>query len=71
MSSEISAFETNKIQYRNKAIDIIECVNKKEIDIDELRKLAFTGVPGDVRGLRPMVWRIILGALPSNTSEWP
>ena len=38
-----------------------------------LTRHVFTGIPHhkeDLTGLRPIVWRIILGALPSKTKDW-
>jgi len=38
-----------------------------------LTRHVFTGIPHhkeDLIGLRPIVWRIILGALPSKTKDW-
>lgn len=36
-----------------------------------MQTLFFTGVPNqEVRGLRPLIWRISLGSLPLNTSQW-
>lgn len=70
MTSELSAFETSSIVLRNKAIKIIEVINQKEINIDSLRKLSFTGVPPEVRGLRPMVWKLLLGCLPTDPTTW-
>ena len=42
----------------------------KIIDVKYLRKLAFLGIPDEIQGLRPVVWRILLGYLPENTDEW-
>lgn len=70
MTSELSAFETSSIVLRNKAIRIIEVINQKQINLDQLRKHSFTGVPTEVRGLRPMVWKLLLGCLPTDPSEW-
>jgi hypothetical protein len=38
-----------------------------------LTRHVFTGIPHhneDLIGLRPIVWRIILGALPNKTKDW-
>lgn len=33
--------------------------------------MLFTGIPNqEVKGLRPIVWRLVLGSLPANTSQW-
>jgi len=69
-SAEISKFESTKIRQINKSIDILEVINSEVIDIDKLKKLAFTGIPNRIRGLRPIVWRLIMGELPQETSKW-
>jgi hypothetical protein len=42
----------------------------KEIDVKRLRKLAFYGINDEISGLRPVIWRIMLGQWPSDTSKW-
>eukprot|EP00879_Flechtneria_rotunda_P005730 GHRR01006031.1.p1 GENE.GHRR01006031.1~~GHRR01006031.1.p1 ORF type:complete len:476 (+),score=176.35 GHRR01006031.1:122-1549(+) len=39
------------------------------INLDELRRLAFQGIP-DKDGLRSMTWKLLLGYLPPDPSEW-
>mmetsp|Transcript_4707 Transcript_4707/g.8028 ORF Transcript_4707/g.8028 Transcript_4707/m.8028 type:complete len:231 (-) Transcript_4707:789-1481(-) len=67
---ELSKFDTQRIKLRNKAVEIIRCLNEEEIDLDTLRKLTFTGIPTCITGLRPVVWRLLLGALPAKTADW-
>ena len=56
---------------RNRAVEFIEILNKDEVDVKKLQALFFTGVPNqEVRGLRPLIWRISLGTLPANTNQW-
>ncbi|KAI6040309.1 rab-GTPase-TBC domain-containing protein [Pisolithus marmoratus] len=49
----------------NRRLKFIDCLAKEDVDIAELRKLAWAGTPDD---LRPIVWPILLGyiPLPSN-----
>lgn len=35
-----------------------------------VQSLAFSGVPDDARGLRPLVWKILLNYLPLDSSTW-
>lgn len=35
-----------------------------------LRSLSFRGIPSDIKGLRPVVWKVLLGYLPRETSKW-
>ena len=46
-------------------------MNKDKVDMEKLRILIFNGVPENtLHGLRPVVWRIMLDALPKVPSEW-
>ena len=37
----------------------------------KLQADSFNGIPTEsFKGLRPLIWRLILGALPKNTKEW-
>ncbi|BAB92570.1 P0497A05.14 [Oryza sativa Japonica Group] len=44
-------------------------LSKKVIDLDELRMLAAQGVP-DGAAVRPTVWKLLLGYLPSDRALW-
>ncbi len=35
-----------------------------------LQKISFNGIPGEIKGIRPLVWRILLKHLPTDTSLW-
>jgi hypothetical protein len=70
---EVKNFEFNKIKLKNKAIEILNIINQETIDTKILSRYVFTGIPHhneDLIGLRPIVWRIILGALPNKTKDW-
>jgi hypothetical protein len=41
----------------------------KHIDIQRLRELSFNGISDEIKGLRPLVWRILLGYLPAEDSD--
>ncbi|KAG2037409.1 rab-GTPase-TBC domain-containing protein [Suillus americanus] len=45
----------------NRRIKFIDCLSKDDVNISELRKLAWAGTPND---LRAAVWPILLGYLP-------
>ena len=70
MRREIDQYDAPKIRLRNKAIQLIEVLNHDKIDYDEVCKLSFSGIPDGVRGLRPIVWRVILGSFPLESAEW-
>ncbi|KAF8697124.1 hypothetical protein HU200_036117 [Digitaria exilis] len=45
-------------------------LERKVVDLAELRRLACQGVP-DAAGLRPVVWKLLLGYLPTDHAVWP
>ncbi|XP_022833127.1 TBC1 domain family member 13 isoform X1 [Spodoptera litura] len=46
-----------------------EVLEEDVVDIEKLRKLAFNGIP-DEKGLRSLVWKILLLYLPHQKSTW-
>ncbi len=40
------------------------------IDRSELEQLAFHGITDEIKGLRPLVWRLFLNYLPLDATEW-
>ena len=55
---------------KERVINIMKVLNRRKIDMTMLRSLSFRGVPSEVRGLRPIVWRVLLGYLPRETAKW-
>ncbi|KAJ2916744.1 hypothetical protein MD484_g3657, partial [Candolleomyces efflorescens] len=45
----------------NRKAKFVECLSSQDVNINELRKLAWAGIPKD---LRPMAWQLLLGYLP-------
>ena len=35
-----------------------------------LERLSFNGITDEVKGLRPLIWRILLNYLPEDSSQW-
>ena len=64
--------ETHNLHAHNHATNILNCIAKpdKPINRAELQSLAFRGVPDEVKGLRPIVWRILLNYLPQDAKQW-
>ncbi|XP_054920859.1 TBC1 domain family member 13 isoform X7 [Dermacentor andersoni] len=50
--------------------DLKKLLESDRIDTRRLRELCFQGIP-DESGLRPLCWRLLLGFLPADRSEWP
>ena len=48
----------------------MKVLNQSTIDILQLQALTFNGIPDEIKGLRPLVWSILLGHLPLETSLW-
>ncbi|KAI0305729.1 rab-GTPase-TBC domain-containing protein [Multifurca ochricompacta] len=45
----------------NRRHKFIECLSREDVDMSELRKLAWSGIPDD---FRPLAWPLLLGYLP-------
>ncbi len=46
-------------------------INHDKINTFSLQDCCFTsGIPDEIQGLRPLVWRILLGYLPKTTKDW-
>jgi len=48
----------------------LKTLNTKEIDLKKLQRLAFKGIPDEIKGLRPIVWKVLLNHLPLQTALW-
>ncbi|KAK2464206.1 hypothetical protein APHAL10511_003663 [Amanita phalloides] len=48
----------------NRRHKFVECLSRQDVNIVELRKLAWAGIPPD---FRPMAWQLLLGYLPLPT----
>ncbi|KAG6897521.1 hypothetical protein C0992_000747 [Termitomyces sp. T32_za158] len=48
----------------NRKHKFLDCLSSQDVNIAELRKLAWAGIPTD---LRPMAWQLLLGYLPLPT----
>ncbi|KAF9051081.1 RabGAP/TBC [Hymenopellis radicata] len=48
----------------NRRHKFVECLSNQDVNITELRKLSWAGIPDD---LRPMAWQLLLGYLPLPT----
>ena len=64
-SNDISILKTKET-----VINFLKILNRKKVEISMLRSLSFRGIPSDIKGLRPVVWKVLLGYLPRETSKW-
>ncbi|CAO2144108.1 unnamed protein product [Urochloa humidicola] len=51
--------------------DFKAALSKKVVSMGELRRLACLGVPDGGAGVRPVVWKLLLGYLPTDRGLWP
>lgn len=48
----------------------MNCIaESKQIKFDKLRELSFNGISDEIKGLRPLIWRILLNYLPAEDSD--
>jgi hypothetical protein len=62
--------ENGNFKTRDTVINFLKTINRRSIEIAMLRSLSFRGIPSEVKGLRPLVWKILLGYLPKETAKW-
>ncbi|KAF5301241.1 hypothetical protein FQR65_LT00941 [Abscondita terminalis] len=55
--------------YKARLKEFDNILNKDVIDLGDLRKLSFTGIPDD-QGKRAICWRLLLNYLPADKSTW-
>ena len=65
MLKPIGEYDEPAIIRRNRTIEIIESCNCDKLDVMEVQKQCFTGIPDEIGGLRPMAWRVIFSCLPA------
>ena len=58
------------LKTKESVINFLKILNKRKIEIAMLRSLSFRGIPSDIPVLRPIVWKVLLGYLPRETSKW-
>lgn len=50
---------------------LLETLNTHaDISLDQVRTLCFYGIPEECKGLRALLWRLLLGYLPLSPSHW-
>jgi hypothetical protein len=55
---------------KEQTVSIYKALNQPKIDMLQLQKVTFNGIPDEIKGLRPLVWSILLGHLPTDTAKW-
>ena len=49
---------------------ILACLMAVRVNDTYLRTLVFTGIPEELRGLRALVWKVLLNYLPADIRQW-
>lgn len=53
------------------AVNLLNCLGESPvIDVKRLKMLSFLGIPDEINGLRPVIWRILLNQWPADTTQW-
>jgi hypothetical protein len=60
----------NVLKTKETIINFMKILNRRKVDISMLRSLSFRGIPSELKGLRPLVWKVLLGYLPRETNKW-
>jgi hypothetical protein len=70
MSPLIASNEMEILKTKETVINFLKILNRRKVEIPMLRSLSFRGIPSDIKGLRPIVWKVLLGYLPRETAKW-
>lgn len=49
---------------------LIKELSNPLINLNKLRSLCFTGIPDEINGVRSIIWKLLLGYIPYNRSDW-
>ena len=66
--SKFNVIYSNKT--KNNILNIVSILNSEKIDIFNLKKIVFNGLPDDVSCIRSLIWKILLNSLSLNINEW-
>jgi hypothetical protein len=70
LSPLVNSNDFNVLKTKETIINFLKILNRRKVEIAMLRSLSFRGIPNDIKGLRPLVWKILIGYLPRETSKW-
>ena len=66
--SKFNIIYSNKT--KNNILNILSILNSENIDILNLKKIVFNGLPDDISCIRSLIWKILLNTLSLNINEW-
>lgn len=56
---------------KKRTLQILNLLSSESgIDLPKLKMYAFEGIPDEIKGLRSLVWKILLHYIPTDVSEW-
>jgi TBC1 domain family member 13 len=58
------------VKTKEKVVNFLKILNKRKIQITMLRSLSFRGIPEQPKILRMIVWKVLIGYLPTETHKW-
>ena len=67
LQTKIQLISTKTLE---KVEDLVKILSAPIININKLRSLCFYGIPDEINGLKSLCWKVLLGYLPKNRSEW-
>ena len=53
-----------------KITDLLNVLNHRKINLILLKSLTFLGIPSECKGLRSIIWKILLNYLPKEPQKW-
>jgi len=66
----MSSKESSTLKTKETVINFLKIMNRRKIEIAMIRSLSFRGIPSDIKGLRSIVWKVLIGYLPRETKKW-
>jgi len=70
MSPLLTSNDLQMLKTKETVINFLKILNRRKIEISMLRSLAFRGIPSEIKALRPVVWKVLMGYLPRETAKW-
>jgi len=66
----VESKELGVLKIKEIVINFLKIFNRRKIEIAMLRSLSFRGIPSEIKGLRPLCWKVLIGYLPRETKKW-
>ncbi|EGR32537.1 TBC1 domain protein [Ichthyophthirius multifiliis] len=53
-----------------KSLKLLKILDQEQINIQKLKSKSKKGIPNTIKGLRPLIWKILLNYLPKQRQKW-